>query len=176
MSARGAAKLYGVNRGTIKSRLNGQRSRAEFSEGRHRFTPEEELAILKYINDFCSLGFPPRLYMVCDKASHLLHQRGDSAPLGVHWTDNFLSRYPEYRTKFPRNLDQERHWNSESEVFRNWFKLFKRTMARYDIAPCDVWNMDEKSYMIGVGGNKQRKVIVRRSEKNAFSVHSGDRS
>ena len=119
-------------------------------EDRLLLTIAEEAALLRFVDDFVALGFPPKLTMLKEKAVLLLRERGIDQSPGIHWHKRFLSRYPEYKSKFPRNLDQERHWNSEPVVISNWFDLCDRTCLKYSIATGDQYNMDEKGYMMGM--------------------------
>lgn len=127
----------------------------EYSEDRQLLTVDEETAILRFIDNFAALGFPLRLHMLEEKALLLLlRMRCKNPPksLGHNWTTRFLHRHSEYRTKFPRHLNQSRHWNSAPEVFSNWLQLYRRTCDRYGIANGDQYNMDEKGYMMRIGG------------------------
>ena len=114
----------------------------------------EEQSILNYIDSSTALGFPARFDMIREKVMRLLRLRVESsASLGINWTKRFLDRYSDYRSRFPRHLDQERHWNTDRKVFEDWFSLVRRTMDKYGIATGDVYNMDEKGHLMGVAGN-----------------------
>jgi DDE superfamily endonuclease len=39
-------------------------------------------------------------------AQELLEAKGDTKELGLHWTEQFLSRYPSLKSKFVRGLDK----------------------------------------------------------------------
>jgi len=50
----------------------------------------------------------------------MLIDKGDTRGLGVHWTDQFLNRHPQLRTKFVASLDKERaKAQDDLEVFRH---------------------------------------------------------
>ena len=120
------AQLYGVCRNTLRNRIDGKRSFEEYGMNRRLLQPWEEEAILHFIDNYTALGFPPRFEMIEQKAILLLSARNqDTSSLGLHWCMRFLARHPDYQSKFPRHLEQERHWNSNWEVFENWFKLYK---------------------------------------------------
>lgn len=149
-SIREAATTYAVNRQTVKNNLLGRRTTSEYREDRLLLTPAEEAALLRFVDQFVALGFPPRIAMLEEKAMLLLRERGIDHTPGNNWARRFLTRHPQYVSKFPRNLDQERHWNSEVTVIRNWFDLYDRVCLQYGIANGDIYNMDEKGYMMGV--------------------------
>ena len=150
-----AATAFGVNRGTLLDRVKNKRLAAVDYGKKCRLLDEaEESALLQFIDRYCKLGFPPRYEMVRDKAMKLRALRvEDPNPIGLHWVSRFLNRYPDYKSRFPRHLDQERHWNTEPKVFEDWFKLYQQTMEEFHIATGDVYNMDEKGHLMGMAGN-----------------------
>jgi hypothetical protein len=89
--------------------------------------------------------------MIEEKVILLLQKREISnSQLKRQWRLRFLKRHSEYRTKFSRHLDQERHWSSDSAIFVQWFDLVRKTMIKYNIAFEDVYNMKEKKYIMSV--------------------------
>lgn len=135
-SMREAADLYGVNRQTVANRLSGKYASIR-REDRMLLTTGEEAALLRFVDQYVALGFPPRLAMLREKAILLLRERGVDESPGINWPTRFLRRYPQYDSKFPRHLDQERHFNSELSVVINWFELYDRTCLKYSIATGD---------------------------------------
>jgi hypothetical protein len=108
------------------------------------------------MNQFIDLRFSFRKYMIEEKVLLLLQKRRVSIfKLRTHWIDRFLIRHSEYRTKFSRHLDQERHWSSDSTIFVQWFDLVRKTMIKYNIASEDVYNINEKKYMMNVNEKTQ---------------------
>lgn len=152
LSIRQAAIAYDVNRQTIRHRMLGKRSLHDLHENQQLLTPAEETALLGFVDQFVALGFPPRKTMLEEKALLMLRDRGIERPLGVNWAHKFLQRHPDYASKFPRHLDQERYWNTDATVFIKWFELYDRTCLKYGIANGDIYNMDEKGYLMGVAG------------------------
>lgn len=149
------ADVFGVSRRTLHNRIHNKTGSAMEHGKKCRLLDEsDELALLQFIDRYCQLGFPPRFEMIKDKAMKLLKLRNPSVPpIGIHWVTRFLNRHPDYKCKFPRHLDQERHWNTDPKVFEDWFNLYKKTMEKYGIAGGDVYNMDEKGHLMGIAGN-----------------------
>ena len=58
--------------------------------------------------DLSRWGWPIRIERLCTMAQELLLDKGDTAALGVHWTDQFLRRHPELKSKYIAALDKER--------------------------------------------------------------------
>jgi hypothetical protein len=59
-SIRAATILYNVLYSTVYHRINGIASRRDTTPNSRKLTPEEELALVQYILDLDSRGFPPR--------------------------------------------------------------------------------------------------------------------
>jgi hypothetical protein len=106
-------------------------------------------------------------------ATELLVAKGDIQDLGIHWTDQFLSRHPELKTKFVSGLDKERAEAQDPEIFRHWFDLYKDTVRKYNIKPRNQHNMDEKGVMMGFIGKV--KVILSKYEKKGYMTQPGNR-
>jgi hypothetical protein len=86
--------------------------------------------------------------MIEEKVILLFQKRKISnLQLKRQWRLRFLKRHSEYRTKFSKHLDQERHWSFDSAIFVQWFDLVRKTKIKYNIAFEDVYNMNEKRYM-----------------------------
>ena len=58
-SIRAAAETYDVPYTTLHHRINGIASRHDFTPNSHKLTPCKEEAIVQYILDLDSRGFPP---------------------------------------------------------------------------------------------------------------------
>jgi len=83
-----AVELYRIPRTTLYYRLSGERkTRREGHIDQQRLTVAEEKAITKWCFDMDDRGFPPRLDMMRDMASHLemkrLGKMGE--PFGNNW-------------------------------------------------------------------------------------------
>jgi hypothetical protein len=76
-SIRAAAISYDIPPSTLCSRINRVASRRDSPPNSQKLTPEEELAIIRYILDLDSCGFPPwpqsvRAYIItCERFSDL---------------------------------------------------------------------------------------------------------
>ena len=59
-SVQAAAKAYDIPRSTLRDRIDGMASRRNSTPNSQKLTPKEEEAIVRYILDLYSRGFPPR--------------------------------------------------------------------------------------------------------------------
>ena len=93
--------------------------------------------------------------------------------LVVNWQQYFLHRHPDLQAKYCRTLDQERLLAANEEIFQHRFDLFLFMKEKHGILDEDIYNMDEKGFMIGVATSA--KVVISKHEKQAFSAQSGNR-
>ena len=77
-SVRVAAASYDIPRTTLRRRIQGMASRRDSTPNLQKLTPYEELALVQYILDLDSRGFPPRPQAVQEMADLLLSKRGKS--------------------------------------------------------------------------------------------------
>ena len=71
-SVRAAAMSYDVSPRTLASRINGVSSQRDCTPNSQKLTPYEESALVQYILDLDSRGFPPRPQAVQEMADLLL--------------------------------------------------------------------------------------------------------
>jgi hypothetical protein len=148
-SVRAAAVAYDIPRSILQRRINGIASRRDTISNTQRLTPQEELAIVRYILDLDSRGFPPRPQTVQDMANLLLAER-DATLVGKNWTSSFITRRTEIKTKFSRKYDYKRALCEDPVLIGNWFKLVRNTIRKYGIQEEDIYNFDEAGFLIGV--------------------------
>jgi len=99
-----AAISYDVPRSTLRHRINRMLSRRDSIPNSQKLTPIEELAIIRYILDLDSRGFPPRINDVRDIADLLCKTR-HAKPVGKQWLYNFVQRCPKLKMRFSRAYD-----------------------------------------------------------------------
>jgi hypothetical protein len=138
-----------------------------------RLSVPEEKAIRDWLLDLSGWGWPIRIERLRAMATNLLVEKGDTADLGVHWTDQFLSRYLELKSKFVAGLDKERAEAQDLDIFRDWFELYKMTVQKYCIKPQNRHNIDEKGVMLGFIGKV--RVIVSKYDKKVYMTQPGNR-
>src|SRR5450432_2106696 len=148
-SIQAAAISYDVPCSILRHRINGMPSRRNSTPNSRKLTPIEELAIVQYILDLDSRGFPPRPQAVQEMADLLLAQR-DASLVGINWTSNFINRRTELKTKFSRKYDYKRALCEDLVIIGDWFKLVRNMVAKYGILEEDIYNFDEAGFMMGV--------------------------
>ena len=79
-SLRGIAQTFGVNRNTLKNRLDGVPSTAAKATSRQRLTPAEEEAIIESLYKLWRWGWPARVQDLKTMISSILKEKGDLEP------------------------------------------------------------------------------------------------
>ncbi len=172
-SMRAAATSYDIPPDTFRRRVQGIPSRRDSMPNSIKLTPSEESAIVQYILDLDTRGFPPRPQAVQEMADLLLAER-DASPVGKNWTTNFIKRRPELKTKFSRRYNYKRAQYKDPEVIAEWFRLVRNTVAKYGILDQDIFNFDEAGFAIGVVATA--KVVTSSERRNRLkTVQPGNR-
>jgi len=149
-SVRAAAVAYDIPQRTLSNRIHGMTSRRDSTPNSRKLTLEEESAIVRYILDLDSRGFPPRPQDVQEMADLLLAERDASLVVGKNWTSNFIKRRTELKTKFSRKYDYKRAQCEDPVIIGDWFKLVRNVVAKYGIVEEDIYNFDEAGFLIGM--------------------------
>jgi hypothetical protein len=124
-------------------------SRRDIIPNSRKLTPTEELAIVQYIFDLDSRGFPPWPQAVQEMADLLLAAR-DASLVSINWTSNFIRHCTEIKTKFSRKYDYKRAQCEDPIIIQGWFRLVRNTIAKWGILDVDIYNFDEAGFLIGV--------------------------
>ena len=172
-SVRKAAVQFDVPRTTLQRRMKGIQPHKTAHEPAERFSIEEEDSITRHILQMSVWGWPMTINSLETLVTAILRKNSDNEPLGRHWHSKFLARHPELKMLRSRPLDQSRKDASTYDILKRWFDLFQTARLCYNVADEDIYNMDEKGIMKGLGDNA--KVIVSRHEKEAFAVQPGNR-
>jgi len=168
-----ACRPFGVNPSTLHGRIHGAVPKAIASQAMQRLSAPEEKAIRDWILELSSWGWPIRIERLRQIATNLLVEKGDTRDLGVHWTDQFLARHPDLRSKFVEALDKERAKAQDIDILQDWFELYKATCVKYNIKPRNRHNVDEKGLMMGFIGKV--RVIISKYEKKVYMTQPGNR-
>lgn len=136
-----------LHRTTIARRAKGQiRPRQEYREKCQLLTSVQEKELVKYIDQLTRRGLPPNHHKV-----RILAQDICGKWPGKKWTFKFVKRHKdsiisEYLTGFDINRKRaDNHWQ-----ISKYFDLLEEKRKQYQYPPGNIYNMDEKGFMIGV--------------------------
>ena len=105
----------------------------------------------------------------------LRRKTGDLAiQMGSKWVARFMTRQPELRAKIASRIEGIRVAATEQTTLEDYFTKLADILQKYHIPPHNIYNLDEKGFMMGVAARS--KVIVRRHSKiQATLEHNGNR-
>jgi hypothetical protein len=134
---------------------------------------------VKWVAQMESTAFPPRLDLFEAVAAHLAQQRAEDegdpklATLGCTWLRGFLDRHPGIAARYAVRLDIPRALAGQPGPIRRYFELLGRLFAKYHFKRQNIYNMDKKGFMLGVGN--RAKVGTHRTTKPPKETQHGSR-
>lgn len=176
-----AALKYGIAKSTLVDRIHGKQSHSVAHENEQRLSPGEEAALLAWILRLQAWGWPPRVEQVRSMANELLNAKGDKDPIGKNWPKKFISRHPEIKSVYIAPLDKERAMAQDPIILQGWFDLFLQLKAKFEVDKGDIYNMDEKGFMMGVIAklrvmlNKYEMIDGKKKKRKAYMTQCGNR-
>jgi hypothetical protein len=85
-----------------------------------------------------------------------------------------VKRHPDLHTIKLKFLDQSRKIMHKKELLQEWFDLFQM-LREEGVLDCDIWNIDETSFRIGVI-SRRSLVVTRKLVKAAYIANPEDRT
>jgi len=87
--------------------------------------------------------------------------------VGKPLIQRFMNRHPEVSARFANTINHEHALASDPWVFNYFFNSLSETQSRYQIKPHNLWNFDEKGFLLGVASKEQ---VLCRSDRNNLRV------
>ncbi|KAH7563685.1 hypothetical protein BM1_00732 [Bipolaris maydis] len=153
ISIRAVAKKFGVEASTLTRRYhNITRSRAAAAERRRLITPQHEAELVKYIIKQSGRAIPPTRSMIKKFVAGIAQWEPSDS-----WVTRFLKRNRANITiKTSTGIDRDRHKADNITLYRRYFRLLHDKLDQYDIQPHDIYNMDEKGFLLRVNCRSKR--------------------
>jgi hypothetical protein len=141
------AKQYGVDRSTLSRRHRGvQRSRNHQYEQQQVLTNQHEKELIRYINKLTERG----LFASHEMLRNFAKEISGNKP-GKHWPGRFLKRHQDdLISTYTTAIDAARKRADSAYKYTLYFELLSRKLQEYDLRPEDIYNMDEKGFLIGI--------------------------
>jgi hypothetical protein len=152
-SYRAAPKIYGVSRPTLSQHHRGiQTINAGAHNQQMHLNPPQEYELVEYIVGLTDKAFPPMQTMIRDFASAVSKWEVSDA-----WVTWFLQRNNAHLTsKWIIWMDRRCHQSDSEYSYRLYFKLLHKKIQEYDVDVENIYNMDEKCFLIGVTSRSER--------------------
>lgn len=140
------ARKYKISRSNLTKRFNGvSQSAVQKNTSQQLLTPQQERTLVDYINKLTQLGLPPTPSMVHNFAYDVVKQQP-----GKNWSQRFCQRWSDtLLSRYLKPIDSTRKIAESKEDFEHWFSLLSQKIEQYGIEPQNIYNMDEKGFLIG---------------------------
>ncbi|KAK1914301.1 hypothetical protein P3342_007547 [Pyrenophora teres f. teres] len=168
------ARKWGVSRATLSRRwrrVTGPR-RDGYAQ-QQAISPQQELELVRYIKGLTKRGLPPTREMIRNFSSEVAHQQ-----LSESWVTRFINRHKIHLiSKWTTAMDRTRHLADSESKYRLYFELLHQKISEYHLEARDIYNMDEKGFLIGLIGRSKRIFSRRQWEKKEVraSLQDGSR-
>jgi hypothetical protein len=168
------AAKYGVVRSTLTRRHQGQTSsERDKNFNQQKLNPQQELELVRYIKNLTKQGLPPTREMIRNFSSEVAHKQ-----LSESWVTRFINRHEIHLiSKWTSAMDRTRHLADSESKYRLYFELLHTKITEYHLEARDIYNMDEKGFLIGLIGRSKRIFSRRQWEKKEVraSLQDGSR-
>ena len=156
-SLREASCATGTPRKTLGDRFNGGLSHHEAQVNKQSLSPDEEAALVSWIDRLSCTGNPVHHQFLHELAleirrPHLESEHLPPQPLGKHWVSRFLNRNPLLQSRLASSIEGARKAITEEQI-QDWFANFQRVVDENNILPENIYNMDETSDTISSDNN-----------------------
>jgi hypothetical protein len=150
---REVAEKWGVNRSTLGRRWRRVTGPREVKHAHQQaLSPQEELELVRYIEGLTKRGLPPTREMIQNFSSAVAYQQ-----LSESWVTRFIHRHKlELISKWASAMDRTRHLADSESKYRLYFELLSQKITQYNLEARDIYNMDEKGFLLGVVGRSKR--------------------
>ena len=168
------SRKYSVDYTMLSRRYRGvQGSKAEKHENQGLLSKPQQRALIAYINKLSGLGLPPTPAMV----THFVFDIVKKHP-GKGWCQRFCKKWSDHlMSRYLVPLDAARKRSESKREFDVWFELVKQKIEKYEILPGNMYNMDEKGFLIGFL-KKSKRVFSKtafESKKMLGNIQDGNR-
>jgi hypothetical protein len=141
------AQKYSVVRTTLSRRHQRvSASRDTKAQDQRAFPPHQEQELVRYIERLTRQGLPPTRPMIRSFASTIAKRA-----IGKCWVDRFIKRHQvELVSHWATGIDRMRHQADSQLKYSLYFELLRGKLDRYNIQPHNIYNMDEKGFLLGI--------------------------
>lgn len=94
-------------------------------------------------------------------------------PVGANWYKRFLQDNPDIKIRMTTTLEQCRARSLNRTLVSEYFDILKDLIIKHNIPPENIYNMDEKGILLGIG--KKTAAFVDRDQKTLNKVEDGNR-
>jgi hypothetical protein len=147
LSYHAAAEISNVGQETLRRRHQGlELTCTGAANNKQNLSPQQELELVRYINELTEQGLPPTRTMIQNFGSAVA-----PFPCSKHWVLRFLQQNSAHLcSKWTIRMDRDRVKADSEHSYRHYFKLIHVKIQQYNIEARHIYNMDAKGFLIGV--------------------------
>jgi hypothetical protein len=147
------ADKYNISRSALSQRHQGVSCwRADYTANKQSLAPHQELELVRYITKLTKQGLPPTREMIRNFSSEVAHQQ-----LSESWVTCCIDRQKIHLiSKWTSAMDRMRHLADSESKYHLYFELLHQKITQYHLDARDIYNMDEKGFLIGLIGRSKR--------------------
>ena len=140
------AREYGLDRSTLSKRFTGgAQSHQTKCQNQGLLSPAQEKTLVQYINKLTDRGIPPTPAMILNFVHNIVGKRP-----GKSWSYRFCKRWTSVLdSRYLTTLDAARYKADSRRSYELYFELVQSKIQQYEIKAHNMYNMDEKGFLIG---------------------------
>lgn len=157
-NVKATAEKYDLERKTLEDRWKGKSVSHKEASSIYRqcLTNSQERALVQLINRLTDRNMPPTTAIVKNLAEEI---RG--CAIGKNWTASFVKRHKdELKSLYLKSIDNKRVKSEYPPSYELFYQLLQEAIEDYLITPDNIWNVDEKGFLIGIA-SKVRRIMTR---------------
>lgn len=153
LSYRKVAAQYGVVPSTLTRRHQGiTQARAVTISTQRNLSHQQEAELLRYITRLTERGLPPTRLMIQGFASTIAKKQ-----VSLSWVDRFTKRNAELLiSAWTTGIDSNRHKADSLAKYELYFKLLQEKIKQHQVETQNIYNMDEKGFLLGITSRTKR--------------------
>lgn len=163
------AKKHGVTRSALSKRVNAKTSsKARGYESQRMLNDKQEEELINYIHHLCEQCLPPTPKIVANIAQELCGRR-----LSKSWSSRFVARHRHrLDARYLNTVDLARHRADSMSNYEAYFAIVGEKIEEYKISADNIYNMDEKGFLIGKL-QKSRRIFTQELYERGNLAKSG---
>lgn len=136
-----------LHRTTLARRAKGEiQAREQYREQCGLLSKAQEEKLLQYIDDLTRRGLPPNHHNIRQFAQSICGRLP-----GKNWPSKFVKRHQDKITsQYLVGFDTSRKKADNWWLVNNYFDLVQKKRIQYNYAPGNIYNIDEKGFLIRV--------------------------
>lgn len=171
-SSSSCSTLRGLKKVVLPTSCQSE-TKSQAAQQKQSPSTRQEKKLIKHTNRLCDRGSPPTPCMVANIASQVAKKQP-----GKNWTSRFVKSWSaELDSKYLNTLDISGHKVESAGPFRQCSDVLSSKIEQYGIQPKNMYNMDEKGFLIGYL-TKSKRVFTKalfQSRKLLGTAQDGNR-